>query len=548
MISKEQLRQEIINSSSLVEIRKKLGIGELTLNTYIKKYNFRNMNFDVFKLLDEGLSIKEIREQVVCLSIDLSIKISKEITKEWLTDLYIKLLTKTAVYNFLGISKKQLDIILKKLELELDDRLITSKVYELYANTNNIQLTAEKIGCSTTKIRNILEKNNLLDKTSFSIARETLVDLYINKKYTDQEIATLYNVSVGKITYQRTVHNITRELIQLDKDEIHNLYQEHNTYGVAAIKNCSPSYIQKYIAANNISKLNKYPNKETVLEVTIRSILDSIGVFYEQNNRSILKPKELDFYIPSKKIAIEANGNYWHSTAANLDIFHIYNKYKLCDENNIRLITIFEDEICNNVDIVKNRIISILKGNKIVFGARNTNIQVISSSIGRAFLKKTHIQGAGTNSVYLGAFYEQQLVAVMSFSHPSVAKGKAKAEWELNRFASISNIPGVASKLFKFFERAYKPKSVISYADLRWNTGNLYTRLGFVYTHSSKPNYWYTTGKKDRVHRYSYTKHKLLELYPQEDIKQTEREIAEKHGLYRLYDCGNAVYLWKSVI
>ena len=50
---------------------------------------------------------------------------------------------------------------------------------------------------------------------------------------------------------------------------------------------------------------------------------------YESNNRSILNGKELDIYIPSKNIAIECNGVYWHSLKPTN--FH-YNKWKNCKE------------------------------------------------------------------------------------------------------------------------------------------------------------------------------------------------------------------------
>lgn len=49
-------------------------------------------------------------------------------------------------------------------------------------------------------------------------------------------------------------------------------------------------------------------------------------------------------------------------------------------------------------------------------------------------------------------------------------------EYELIRFCNILyiNVIGAAGKLLKFFERSYTPKSIISYADRRYSTGNLY--------------------------------------------------------------------------
>jgi hypothetical protein len=55
--------------------------------------------------------------------------------------------------------------------------------------------------------------------------------------------------------------------------------------------------------------------------------------------------------------------------------------------------------------------------------------------------------------------------------------------------------------------------------------------------------YWYVV-KQQRKHRYAFTKHRLLTIFPEEDPTQTEQQIAENHNLYRIYDCGSTVYSW----
>jgi len=55
--------------------------------------------------------------------------------------------------------------------------------------------------------------------------------------------------------------------------------------------------------AKHISKFEKNVDK----------FIRSLGENTEMNNRSIISPKELDIVIESKKIAIECNGDYWHS-------------------------------------------------------------------------------------------------------------------------------------------------------------------------------------------------------------------------------------------
>ena len=121
-----------------------------------------------------------------------------------------------------------------------------------------------------------------------------------------------------------------------------------------------------------------------------------------------------------------------------------------------------------------------------------------------------------------------------------------KNEWELLRFCNKINhsVIGGASKLFKHFIKYYNPKQLISYADRRWSQGNLYKQLGFNKTHNSIPNYFYVVNN-EREHRFKYRKNLLVESGF--DIKKTEREIMYDRGIYRIYDCGNLVYIYNKM-
>ena len=127
-------------------------------------------------------------------------------------------------------------------------------------------------------------------------------------------------------------------------------------------------------------------------------------------------------------------------------------------------------------------------------------------------------------------------------------------EYELFRFANykFTNIIGAASKLFKYFICNYNPNSIITYSDRRlFNTGKLYTVLGFTFSHNSPPNYWYfkNTGSDFNYklyHRSSFQKHLLKDKLYYFDPNLTEWENMEANNYLRIYDCGNKVYLWKN--
>ena len=75
-------------------------------------------------------------------------------------------------------------------------------------------------------------------------------------------------------------------------------------------------------------------------------IANIVSTFYSgtciRNDRSILNGKELDLYYSEKKIAIEFNGAYWHSTEIKPDGYH-YKKYATCRQHGILLVSIFEN-------------------------------------------------------------------------------------------------------------------------------------------------------------------------------------------------------------
>lgn len=101
-----------------------------------------------------------------------------------------------------------------------------------------------------------------------------------------------------------------------------------------------------------------YPSSSS-FENEIATILPN----YIKNDYSILKNKELDFYIPEYNLAIECNGSYWHSTKFKDKWYHL-NKTIKCLEKGIKLIQIFEDEWYNNKDKWINIINSYILKNK----------------------------------------------------------------------------------------------------------------------------------------------------------------------------------------
>ena len=252
--------------------------------------------------------------------------------------------------------------------------------------------------------------------------------------------------------------------------------------------------------------------------------------------------RQLDIIIPTKKIAFEFNGLYWHSdTILNNKNYHLL-KTQQCAEQDYTLFHIFEDEWLFKKQIVKSRIKHILRLHSYKIFARKCTIKEIDSTTAEKFNEKYHIQGYLAASIRLGLFYRGKLVSVMTFR-------KHKKGYELSRYCTIRSfsIIGGAGKLLSYFEKNYEWDNLHTYADKRWSTGNLYKQLGFRHIHDSTPNYFYWKHSPIRLSRLNFQKHKLQNCLENYDETLTEYANILNNGYYRVWDCGNMVFTKKRV-
>lgn len=262
---------------------------------------------------------------------------------------------------------------------------------------------------------------------------------------------------------------------------------------------------------------------------------------FEQSNRVVLGGMELDLL--HDNLAIEIDGIHWHSDKYKPDRYHLY-KTNLCAAKGIQLLHFWDVEVENQFDIVQSMIASKLGKTKRIY-ARKCIIQELDLNTANEFERKNHLQGAAISSVRYGLFHDNELMAVMTFSKSRFNKNY---NWELIRFCNKVGytVVGGADKLFKHFIKNHDG-SVISYANKRFSSGNLYVKLGFQLLNSSAPNYWYVKDGAIVFSRNQCQKHKLpLLLGDNFDNSLSERENMLKAGYHRLYDCGNYVFIYNE--
>ena len=213
-----------------------------------------------------------------------------------------------------------------------------------------------------------------------------------------------------------------------------------------------------------------------------------------------------------------------------------------------RMIQVYEDEWFYNRELVLSKITHLLgKSNLPLIHARKCIIKQIDSKSKSKFLFTNHIQGNDDSKINLGAYYNNELISVMTFCTPRVALGgnniTGDGIYELSRFATdiTKRIPGIASKILSYFEKNFPCNMIYSFADRRWSDGNLYVTLGFDLEKINPPSYAYL---KDgmRKHRWNYRKDKIKK-WEGYDPNLTEYQNMQNFGYDRVWDCGTLKFV-----
>ena len=335
----------------------------------------------------------------------------------------------------------------------------------------------------------------------------------------------------------------SKEILELinNKENLVKYINDNNIINItdlaSHLKYISDSTLGKIIKKYQIMNLFDYNGS-----IEEKEIREYINQHYEteNNTRKYLDGKEIDIYIPKLNIGIEFNGNFWHNEYGKEKNYH-QEKSLLAESKGIFLYHIFEYEWINKKEQIINQLNSLLGINQNKIYARKCEIKNVLNNEKIKFLETNHLQGNDSSSIKLGLYYNNELVSIMTFCKPRFNK---KYEWELSRFCSKNNcnVVGGASKLFRYFINNYNPQSIISYSNRAHTKGKIYETLGFNFDSITEPNYVWCKGY-NILSRYQCQKHKLI----QEGYKgNSESDIMHNRGYYRIYDCGNKVWVWKN--
>ena len=294
-----------------------------------------------------------------------------------------------------------------------------------------------------------------------------------------------------------------------------------------------------------------WPRQGTNIEETIIKFLNENNITYVLRDRQIIKPLEIDIYLPDFKVGIETNGLIWHTFyhGGKSRSYHL-NKLNKCAERGVRLINLYEDDIQNKhkLRIIKDRLLVMLcKPSQRIF-SRKCIFTEISKQEAQSFCDANHLNGYSLSSHHYGLKYNGELVFVATLlrrkARGFIKNANTTQGYELVRLCSLNNIliVGGISKIIKNACNQLK-EDIFSFCDTDWGFTTAYTAAGFKSLSHTGPGFYYVFNNK-RYSRFHFAKFKLKKLFTNYSDELSERENCINNKIDTLYTTGSNKYIY----
>lgn len=332
----------------------------------------------------------------------------------------------SAIWNDYGLRRRT---SVEDLEIR-NNRLRTSKrkhypsegkVVELYQEGWSIKRIREKFNTTSSVIRNILVTNDveirqqinvksiIQDIENNGLTVEKIIEVYIHQNHDHQSTADFVQTFTKYFIFKKTLQKILKHYNLVKPPELIKDLQGRKSRGEKAVNMQklsttgfdSPQEVADYYFANKhltktalVGLLNSRLDDGDEL-FTMRWIERHVhplipeerryGVsrveremvhFLEQcfpnielvqNTRGVITPYELDVYFPKLKLAIEFNGDYWHSDKFLVPnhgmtaVEYHRNKFDLSFEKGVFIAFVWECDWLNKPDVVQKSLIDFVE-------------------------------------------------------------------------------------------------------------------------------------------------------------------------------------------
>ena len=284
-----------------------------------------------------------------------------------------------------------------------------------------------------------------------------------------------------------------------------------------------------------------YPVGKSNWELDVFSYVKSVSSDVVSGDKSMISPKEIDVYVPSRKFGIECHGLYWHSEGAQPDQFFDKNKhlekFNLASQSGIKLLQLFEDEWRDKRQICESLILHRLRLDFYKCKTWSTRVVELNAKEQREFFDKTHIAGYVPSKITWGLRDRSgDIVAALSLRVPRHGLRYDNC-LEIARFSTAlkTSVPGGLSKLLKHAKSWCKSggyQKIMTYVDRRVGDGRGYKMAGFSLIDETAVDYWYT----DNHLRYDRFKFRAQN-------GKSEKQIVSDAKVSRIYGCGSLILI-----
>ena len=540
-IKEKDLRNYVEQGMSMINIAKKYGCSDSVVRKAIKKYNIPfcrrkyNFNSDELKKLyyEDKLSIAKIAEKLGCTDLVVRIRLKElgrkaekrsnriEIDEELLKK-YIEIdgLTYEETAKKMGLKFNTVANRARKLGLKKPLSRINQASYdELYdlfiVQGKTHKEIANEYGCTIGYLRHVLSKLGIVDtmRKKVIISDEELKRLYVDENISIRNIYNKTGMSERAIKEALKRMNIdtSGKWGWITKELLIELYvnQNMNVPEITEKLGCN-----KGIISTKISKwaLNDMRTPEKHRESVNRSLSktstrskgeDEILELYPTtflNDYTVLG-WELDLWYPEKSVAIEYNGDYWHSVKVGKPGKHIA-KTTLCESRKIHLINIFE-RFWRNKEY-RPKIINILDNNlnREELKVPEGTVKRVKKDEAQEFIRTNNIENVVSAQFHVGTYNEYgELINLLSFN-------RDKFSVKIKRFTTKIGYIEDYADLIGYIEEYFSPAYMEVLCDRRYYDGSIFQKDGFEIVDITNADYEYVYDLKS-VSRITYKKNPL---------------------------------------
>lgn len=262
----------------------------------------------------------------------------------------------------------------------------------------------------------------------------------------------------------------------------------------------------------------KFLYGESDAEITLGELLKSMGYNVISHEKTVIEPYELDLYIPEKRIAIEFNGSYWHSTEFKDKEYHQL-KTLMCIDKDIRLVHIFEYEWYNYREKIESFIKRLfIEKTSIMYSINNCELREISNDDAFNFENNNSLIISNNQCLKLGLFYKEELISLMTMFEHEIINIACKDTYDINECANI---------MFSEYINNCNDNEINMECNLSKFDINIILNLGFKIKSITEPEY-ITVNNHNKI-----TEH-------------TENDDSKR--IFDVYDCGTAECVWTREI